>query len=146
MNEAGIVVTDALGHEKPNMGDPLVVPNPAEFSEEVQQKMPVPTGYQILIALPKVDERTDSGNLIKAVQVLDDERVSSVVGFVLALGPDCYADEKRFPSGPYCVVGDFVIFHAYSGTRISIFGKEFRFINDDTVKAVVDDPRGIRRS
>jgi co-chaperonin GroES (HSP10) len=67
-------------------------------------------------------------------------------GFVLKLGVDAYKDEKRFPSGPYCKEGDWVIFRAYSGTRVKIHDKEFRLINDDTVEAVVEDPRGIERA
>ena len=61
------------------------------------------------------------------------------------MGPDCYKDEKRFPTGPWCKEGDFVLMRSYSGTRIKIHGKEFRLINDDTPEAVVQDPRGIKR-
>jgi len=61
------------------------------------------------------------------------------------MGPDCYKDETRFPTGPWCQVGDFVLFRAFSGTRIKIHGKELRIINDDNVEAVVDDPRGIEK-
>ena len=68
-----------------------------------------------------------------------------MVGFVIKMGPDCYRDKTRFPHGPWCKEGDFIIMRAYSGTRIKIHGKEFRIINDDTVEAVVDDPRGIHR-
>jgi len=68
------------------------------------------------------------------------------VGFVLKMGPDCYKNESRFPTGPYCQEGDFIIMRSYSGTRMNIHGKEFRLINDDTVEAVVDDPRGIEKA
>ena len=85
------------------------------------------------------------GGIIKAQATISIEETASVVGFVIAMGPDCYQDKKRFPNGPWCSEGDFIIMRAYSGTRISIHGKEFRIINDDTVEAVVDDPRGISR-
>jgi co-chaperonin GroES (HSP10) len=65
---------------------------------------------------------------------------------VLKVGPEAYADADKFPSGPYCKEGDFVIFRSYSGTRFKVAGKEFRIINDDTVEAVVDDPRGYERA
>jgi co-chaperonin GroES (HSP10) len=65
--------------------------------------------------------------------------------FVVDMGPDCYKDESRFPSGPYCKKGDFILIRPNSGTRLVIHGKEFRVINDDSVEGVVDDPRGIRR-
>lgn len=113
--------------------------------ERFASATPQPTGYQILLALPQIEEEYDSG-LIKAQETMHYEKVSSVVGFVMAMGPDCYGDEKRFPSGPYCKEGDFVIIKAYSGARISVFGKELRLIHDDDVLAVVDDPRGIRRA
>jgi co-chaperonin GroES (HSP10) len=71
------------------------------------------------------------------------EEVGSIVGFVLKMGPDAYADAQRFPSGAYCKEGDWVLMRSYSGTRFSVHGKEFRLINDDSVEAVVEDPRGI---
>jgi co-chaperonin GroES (HSP10) len=66
--------------------------------------------------------------------------------FVIKMGPDAYKDEKRFPSGPYCKTGDFVLVRPHAGTRLKIHGREFRIINDDSVEGVVEDPRGISRS
>jgi co-chaperonin GroES (HSP10) len=120
----------------------------AEATDIKQSKkglqLPVPTGYRILIGLPDVEEKTDGG-ILKASQTLENEHVASIVGFVLDMGPDCYKDKQRFPDGAWCKEGDFIIMRAYSGTRFKIHGKEFRLINDDTVEAVVDDPRGITR-
>jgi len=113
--------------------------------EEKAKQLPDPTGYHILVALPDIEEKYDSG-LIKADQTRHFEEVLATVFFVVKLGPDCYKDEKRFPSGPWCKEGDFVLARPNSGTRLKIHGKEFRLINDDTVEAVVDDPRGIRRA
>lgn len=107
-------------------------------------QLPEPTGYKILIALPEVDEKTEGG-IIKAQETMHLEEVGSIVGFVMKLGPDAYEDKKKFPNGPYCKAGDFVLMRSYSGTRFSIHGKEFRLINDDSVEAVIDDPRGIRK-
>ena len=69
----------------------------------------------------------------------------SIVGFVMKLGPDAYQDKKKFPNGAYCKEGDLILMRSYSGTRFSIHGKEFRLINDDSVEATVQDPRGIRK-
>ena len=69
-----------------------------------------------------------------------------VRGYVLKMGEDCYQDKERYPNGPWCKTGDWVVFRAYSGTRLNIYGKEFRIINDDTVEAVVEDPRGVVRA
>ena len=116
-----------------------------ESSEaEKAKQLPEPSGYHILIGIPESEEKTDGG-ILKAKQTIEIEETATIVGFVLKLGPDCYQDKKRFPSGPWCKEGDFIIMRAYSGTRISIHGKEFRLINDDTVEAVVEDPRGITR-
>ncbi|MBE16198.1 MAG: hypothetical protein CL867_08095 [Cytophagaceae bacterium] len=108
------------------------------------QQLPIPTGYRILIGLPEVEEKTDGG-IFKAQTTVENEHVSSIVGFVIDMGQDCYRDKERFPDGAWCKKGDFIIMRAYSGTRFKIHGKEFRIINDDTVEAVVDDPRGITR-
>jgi co-chaperonin GroES (HSP10) len=83
---------------------------------------------------------------VKAGQTMHFEEVLSPVLFVVKIGPDAYKDEKRFPSGPSCKVGDFVLVRPNTGTRIKIHGKEFRIINDDSVEAVVQDPRGITRA
>lgn len=116
-----------------------------QTAEEKAKQLPAPTGYHILVALPDIEEKYDSG-LIKADQTRHFEEVLATVFFVVKLGPDCYKDEKRFPNGPWCKEGDFVLARPNSGTRLKIHGKEFRLINDDTVEAVVEDPRGIRRA
>ena len=107
-------------------------------------QLPEPTGYKILIALPDVDEKTEGG-IIKAQQTKQLEEVGSIVGFVMKLGPDAYQDKEKFPNGPYCKEGDFILMRSYSGTRFSIHDREFRLINDDSVEAIIDDPRGIRK-
>ena len=74
------------------------------------------------------------------------EELASITAMVLAVGPDAYADKSRFPSGSYCKEGDWIIIQPYTGTRLVIHKKEFRLINDDSVRAVVDDPRGVSRA
>jgi len=119
----------------------------SEVAPEVRKatQLPQPSGYRILIALPELEEKT-KGGIYMTKELLKRESVASIVGLVLKMGPDCYKDESRFPSGPWCKEGDWVIFRSYSGTRVSIHGKEFRIINDDTVEAVVEDPRYYERS
>ena len=113
--------------------------------EERGLQLPEPKGYKILCAIPEASETYESG-LVKAGQTKHIEEHSTVVLFVMKLGDMAYADKDRFPTGPWCKEGDFVITRAYSGTRIKIHGREFRIINDDTVEAVVDDPRGYERA
>ena len=126
--------------------DQMALPdNTAEEDSRYASQLPEPRGYKLLIALPEVDETTDGG-IIKSVQSQHEESIATVAGFVMSMGPDAYANFSRFPNGPYCEVGDWVVFRAFSGTRLKIHGKEFRLINDDTVEAVVEDPRGVERA
>ena len=120
---------------------PTALPDTAE---EKARQVPDPATYHLLCALPEVEEAYDSG-LLKAGQTMHFEEVLSPVLFVVKMGPDAYADKARFPSGPSCKVGDFVLVRPNSGTRLKIHGQEFRIINDDSVEAVVQDPRGISR-
>ena len=108
-------------------------------------QLPVPKGWRMLIALPEVEAVT-KGGIIKADSTKHIEQTSTVTGMILAMGEQCYNDKERFGETPWCKVGDFVIIGAYKGVRFNIHGKEFRLINDDTVQAVVDDPRGISRT
>jgi co-chaperonin GroES (HSP10) len=112
--------------------------------EEKAKQIPEPSTFHLLCVLPEIDEEYESG-LIKAGQTVHFEELLSPVLFVVKVGPDAYKDEKRFPSGPSCKAGDFVLVRPNTGTRIKIHGREFRIINDDSVEAVVQDPRGITR-
>lgn len=114
-------------------------------SEEKAKQLPNPSGYKILIAIPQSEETFESG-IIKADATRNVEEITTIIGFVLDMGPDAYVDKDKFPSGPWCKKGDFVLFRAYSGTRFRIHGKEFRLINDDSVEGIVDDPRGYTRA
>lgn len=116
----------------------------AATEKSLEQQLPEPKTFHLLCAVPEVDNKYESG-LIKADQSVRYDELLTPVLFVLKLGPDAYKDPKRFPSGPSCAEGDFVIVRPNSGTRLNIHGKEFRIINDDSVEAVVQDPRGIRR-
>lgn len=119
---------------------------------------PDPVGHFMLVALPEVEVRTASGIYIPET-VSDRERAASVVGTVIAMGPDCYLDPEpklpstipastpvtilaarpRFPSGPWCKIGDTVLFSRYAGKRFKIEGVEFRMLSDDEITATIPD-------
>lgn len=125
------------------------VPEAPEGLDEVAEEdrptlLPDPTGYKVLIALPAPEEKT-AGGIVKSADTVRSEQISSCVGMVLKLGPDAYGDKSRYPTGPFCKEGDFVMFRAYSGTRFTVYGEEFRLLNDDSIEATVDDPRGIAK-
>jgi co-chaperonin GroES (HSP10) len=113
-------------------------------NEEKATQLPKPSGYRILCAIPEQEKEFESG-IAKADETMRIEETLTTVLFVVDLGPDCYADKVRFPSGPWCKKGDFILVKPYAGSRLVIHGREFRVINDDTVEGVVDDPRGIKR-
>ena len=113
--------------------------------DDLLAKLPDPKGYRILIAIPEISQKTDGGVFLPD-QLRNAEEPASLVGYVLKIGPEAYADPSRFPTGAWCKEGDFVIFRSYYGTRFKVHGKEFRLINDDTVEAVVEDPRGYSRA
>ena len=117
-------------------------------SEDKAKQLPDPRTFHILCVVPEaMQEYAESEvGLIKSNQAMHFEEVLTPVLFVVKLGPDCYKDTTRFPSGPSCREGDFIIVRPNSGTRLKIHGREFRILKDDSVEAVVEDPRGISRA
>ena len=131
-----------IGQDVYNVESTTVLP---ETPEEKAKQLPVPKTFHILTMVPESEEKYESG-IIKADKTQHYEEVLTPILFVVELGPDAYKDATRFPSGPSCQKGDFIIVRPNSGTRLKIHGREFRIINDDSVEAVVDDPRGISRA
>lgn len=130
-----LLISDALGN----------VTQLPERQEEKATQLPKPAGYHILCMVPAAENEYESG-IVKADSTRHYEEVLSPVLFVVELGPDAYKDTARFPSGPRCKVGDFILIRPNSGSRIKIHGQEFRIINDDSVEATVQDPRGVARA
>jgi co-chaperonin GroES (HSP10) len=119
------------------------------LNKDVDQKakqLPDPKTFHILCVVPEAMEEYAESMLIKSSQTMHYEEVLTPVLFVVKLGPDAYADKSRFPNGPSCKEGDFIIVRPNSGTRMKIHGREFRILNDDSVEATVEDPRGITRA
>ena len=114
---------------------------------EKAKQLPKPAGYRILCAIPEAEAKYEDSEvgLIKADETMRNEETLTTVLFVVELGPDCYKDTTKFPTGPWCKKGDFILVRPYAGSRLVIHGREFRIINDDNVEGIVDDPRGIKR-
>jgi co-chaperonin GroES (HSP10) len=115
-----------------------------EAKQEKAKQVPRPAGYRILCTVPEV-EKVTAGGLHLPTETIRNEETLTTVLFVVSMGPDCYKDPARFPSGPWCKEGDFILIRPHAGSRLVIHGREFRIINDDSVEGVVDDPRGIKR-
>ena len=112
--------------------------------EDKAKQLPKPQGYRILCAIPETEEAFDSG-ILKSDETRRYDELLTTVLFVVDMGSDCYSDKDRFPNGPWCKQGDFILVRPNAGTRLVIHDREFRIINDDSVEAVVEDPRGIKR-
>jgi co-chaperonin GroES (HSP10) len=117
-------------------------------AEQKAKQLPDPAGFMLLTVVPEAMEEYAESELgiVKSSQEIWKEEILTPVLFVVKMGPEAYQDKTRFPSGPRCKVGDFIIVRPNSGTRLKIHGREFRIINDDSVEAVVEDPRGITRA
>ena len=137
-------MSEILIGSNPNNPQVVGMYRPNATTEEKATQLPKPSGYHILCAIPEVDKMYDSG-IAKAGETMHIEEVLTTVLFVVDLGPDCYKNKDKFPTGPWCKKGDFVLVRPNSGSRLVIHGREFRMINDDTVEGTVDDPRGIKR-
>lgn len=113
--------------------------------EELENQLPKPVGYRVLVAMPEVEQTFGDSGLIKANQTIHQESIMSIIGLVLDMGEQAYSDADRFPTGPWCKAGDYVMFRANTGTRFKVSGVEYRLMNDDSIEAVVSDPRGVTR-
>lgn len=116
-----------------------------ETAENLASRLPDPVGYKMLIVKPEIEEKSEGG-IVYANETRKKEEQGAVVGLVLKQGDLCYKDTTKFPTGPWCKEGDFVLLRAYSGSRFAVDGKEFIIVNDDMIEGVVVDPRGINRS
>lgn len=112
------------------------------IGEAVGKTLPRPTGYNILVGVYMRPEKTARGVYLTDRQ-RDEDRFQGKVGLVLALGPDAYADEERFPEGAWCGVGDWVLWKAHEGAGFEVNGHPCRLIHDDAVRAVLDGPDGV---
>jgi len=131
-----------IGTNPDNPEEATTIPDTAE---QKAKQLPDPSGYRILCGIPEIENKYESG-IVKADITKQHEELLTTVLFVMKMGPDCYKDKDRFPSGPWCKEGDFVLVRPHAGTRLKIHGTEFRIINDDSVEGVVEDPRGISRT
>ena len=109
---------------------------------EESLKLPVPTGWRILV-LPFKGKKKTKGGIYYSDEQIERQQLATVCGNVLAMGPDCYKDKEKFPRGPWCKKGEWVIFARYAGSRFKIEGGEVRLLNDDEIIATIKDPEDI---
>ena len=114
--------------------------------QELEAQLPRPVGYRILIAMPEIEETYTDTKVLKTTTIIHQEHIMSIIGLVLDMGNQAYSDIERFGDTPWCKVGDYVMFRANTGTRFKVGGVEYRLMNDDSIEAVVSDPRGVSRA
>jgi co-chaperonin GroES (HSP10) len=114
----------------------------AEKKKNELEKIPQPSGWRMVLFPLKLEGKTKGGVLLTD-ETVTESQVTTNICKVLKMGPECYKDKEKFPSGPWCKEGDWVLITRYAGSRIRIDGGELRIINDDEILAVVDDPRDI---
>ena len=143
-------MTNTVPDRVENFGsDKTPVPQEPKITHENldshKERLPKPTGYRILILSFTMSSIT-KGGIHLASQTVDKERLATVVGYVVSLGPDAYGDLGKFPDGAWCKEGDWVIFGRYAGARFQIDGGDMRLLNDDEILAVIDNPEDILSS
>ena len=108
----------------------------------IQDELPIPSGWRLLV-LPFTPKEKTKGGIIIAQEALDKARIATNCGYVVKIGPMAYGDKEKFPTGPWCKKGDWVIFARYAGSRLPIEGGEVRLLNDDEVLGTIKDPESV---
>ena len=109
--------------------------------DKESSKLPKPTGWRILVLPFKIKEKT-KGGIIMSETTIERQQVGSQCGLVISMGDQCY-DKERYPEGPWCKKGQWVVFARYAGSRIQIDGGEVRLLNDDEILATIENPEDI---
>ncbi len=109
---------------------------------DIKSELPVPSGWRLLV-LPFTPKEKTKGGIIIAQESLDKARIATNCGYVVKMGPMAYGDKEKFPSGPWCKEGDWVIFARYAGSRLPIEGGEVRLLNDDEVLGTINNPESV---
>tara|TARA_R100001369_G_C3280673_1_gene161924 strand:+ start:508 stop:879 length:372 start_codon:yes stop_codon:yes gene_type:complete len=114
--------------------------------QELEAQLPKPVGYRVLVAMPEIEDTYSDTKVLKTTTAIHQEHIMSIIGLVVDMGSEAYTDKERFGSTPWCKAGDYVMFRANTGTRFKVGGIEYRLMNDDSIEAVVDSPRGVTRA
>ena len=115
--------------------------NPENIQKQKEQ-LPDPSGWRLLV-LPFTPKEKTKGGILIAQESLEKLRIATNCGYVLKVGPLAYYDKEKFPTGPWCKKGDWVIFARYAGSRLPIEGGEVRLLNDDEVLGKISNPESV---
>ena len=143
--DSNVEKTEVADASADNLKDAYVdkpVLRPENIGKSLLDKMPSPTGWRILI-LPYRGKGQTEGGIYLPDQLVQEQSVSTQVGYVLKVGPLAYKDPDKFPSGAWCEEKDWVMFARYAGSRFAIDGGEVRILNDDEILAKILDPEDV---
>ena len=127
--------------EAKNIGQEKEPLNP-ENIENQKEQLPEPSGWRLLV-LPFTPKEKTKGGILIAQESLEKLRIATNCGYVLKVGPLAYYDKEKYPTGPWCKKGDWVIFARYAGSRLPIEGGEVRLLNDDEVLGTINNPESV---
>ena len=113
-----------------------------EQAESMKERLPKPTGWRVIV-LPYRGARKTKGGIELANETIERQQLTTTCAYVLAVGPLAYQDTSKFPDGPWCKEGDWIIFGRYAGARMMIDGGEIRILNDDEILATIKNPEDI---
>ena len=122
------------------------IDQPVLTDKEIDAQLPKPVGYRVLVALPQQKDTYEGSNILKTDTAKRHDHIMSIMGLVMDMGEQAYADKDRFPTGAWCKQGDYVMFRANTGTRFTVNGLEYHLTNDDSIEAVIADPTCIKRA
>jgi len=111
-------------------------------NKSLLDRLPSPTGWRILV-LPYAGPKKTKGGIILTDTASETIQMTTVCAYVLKVGDLAYKDKEKFPDGPWCQKGDWVIFGRYAGSRFKIDGGEVRILNDDEIIAKIQNPEDI---
>lgn len=99
--------------------------------------LPKVAGWNLLVLQWRMPKRT-SGGIIVAEQARLNDMFQGRIGLVLEVGPLAYSDPEKYPTGPWAVVGDSVMWNLVEST-ISRFS--FGDPTDPVVLATIYDDK-----
>ena len=120
----------------------VLIPRTEEEIKEYLNILPQPVGYRLLIK-PYSGKKKTKGGIYLSEKTKETIEMTTVVGYVVKMGDLCYKDTQKFPTGPWCKEGQFVIYGRYSGARFKTRYGEHRILNDDEIIGTINQPEDI---
>jgi co-chaperonin GroES (HSP10) len=96
-----------------------------------------------MLVRPYSGEKKTEGGLILTDETSEKIQMTTVCALVVKMGDLCYKDKEKFPNGPWCKEGQFIMYGRYVGNRFQTKYGEHRILNDDEIIGTIKDPKDI---